>query len=1027
MYQLIRSRTTRALGAVAAALLLTAPGLVAQAGSITGRVTDAQSGQPISSAQVFIADLDLGVLTQQNGAFSLQDVPAGTQTVTVQRLGYQETSTDVTVTAGQATVQNFGIEQTALQLDEVIVTGTAGGTQRRAMGNSVERMDAAALTERATVGNMQGLLAGRTPGLRFGRLDGQVGGGSGISIRGVSSVSLGAQPLIYVDGVRVRNDATLGPNTGSSSNASALNDLNPDEIASIEVVKGPAAATLYGTEASAGVIQIITKRGEVGAPEFTFETSQGTNFMRDPAGTLGTQYACSIVTARCPQENIVAVNLYEEASDYMRRQGRFEGVEGGGAGPRDRDLFQNGYSQGYNLSVRGGSDQVRYFLSGSWNDDVGVLDYNTDTSTSLRANVTVLMTENLNLDISTGYSQGETQFATIDAEGGVWHQLVWGRPSNLPGVRSESGSGFLGFQERWPENYEETNVGREYSRFTGSMTASHTFRDWLSQRVTVGVDKAWDTDTEFIPGSANFPNAPDGALNYNRPIEQYLTFDYSASGTYQLTDAIGTTTSVGARYYARQRENVLTSGQGFATEVQRTINQADPGLVSVGFSSIENKTLGFFVQEQVSFDDRIFLTAALSGDDNSAFGSDFALQYYPNVQASWVVSQESFWNIDAINSLRVRGAWGQSGRQPSTFASQTLYSTFEGPDGNGLIPSTSGNPDIGPEVTSELDVGFDIALWDDRLSGEFSYYNTTTSDLLVNQSLAPSTGLPGSRDANLGEMTTWGWEASVNAQLIESENYLLDLNIAADYTTNEITSLGEGILPTGNFQIGWPFPNIASDYILASAELSETGRAINVMCDLGQPAASGGPDIMRGGPVGPCGDYNGPGLLMGPSYPNYTVRFGPTLTIHQDLQVFSLAEGQYGRWIASTDANYACRFYRSCLKAVERTDPLFLAGTSSFLDDRYNGRYLSDFWKLREVGVRYTLPQTLVDRVGADRASLSVSGRNLLTIWQRNDTDLSGNPIYDPEYAINSSNPAQTALWEMPGIAAFNASLRVTF
>jgi hypothetical protein len=168
---------------------------------------------------------------------------------------------------------------------------------------------------------------------------------------------------------------------------------------------------------------------------------------------------------------------------------------------------------------------------------------------------------------------------------------------------------------------------------------------------------------------------------------------------------------------------------------------------------------------------------------------------------------------------------------------------------------------------------------------------------------------------------------------------------------------------------------------------------------------------------------------MGPSYPNYSFSVSPTLTLFNDLQVFAVAEGQYGRWIASTDANYACRYYRNCLKGVERTDPFFLAGTSGAgaLDDRYNGRFAADFWRLRQIGARYNLPQDLVGRIGADRASISVSASNIWTIWQKADKDLAGNNIYDPEYSINGSNPAQTALWEMPGIAAMNAMVRIAF
>jgi TonB-dependent starch-binding outer membrane protein SusC len=1047
-----RSRLTRVLCVSAAAAVLTAPGLSAQTGSIAGRVTDAQTGQTVPAAQVFIADLDIGVLTQQNGSYILLNVPVGQRTVTVQRIGYSQVTQTVDVQAGQTAVLDFRISEQALQLDEVIVTGTAGGTARRALGNSVEVLSAAQITEQATVTNMQGLMMGRTPGLRFGRNDGQVGGGSGITIRGVSSTLLGNQPLIYVDGVRVNNDATVGPNTGLGNNASALNDLNPDDIESIEVIKGPAAATLYGTEASAGVIQIITKRGNVGAPEFEFEISQGTNFMRDPQGVLGTQYACAVAALQCPADQIREVRLYEEANDFLRGQGRFAGLEPGLPGfnvaptfsppGRSQDLFQNGPMQRYNMSVRGGVDQVRYYLGATWLDEEGIVDYNTNRQASMRANVTVLFGQNVNLDISTGYSQGKTRFATVRSEGGVWHQLTWGRPNNLPGIRADNpatpnvneslGNGYLGFQERFPDAYERTNIYRDYTRFTGSMTATHNYSDWFRHRLTFGIDRGSDTNNEFLPGNADFPAAPAGSLVYGRPIEERLTFDYSASARYRVTESFSTNTSVGAQYYTRFRENVENFGSGFPTSVQSVISQTELGQRTITFQSIENKSLGFYVQEELSWEDRIFLTAAVRADDNSAFGANFDMQYYPKLSASWVVSEEAFWNVGPISSLRLRGAWGRAGRQPDTFASQTLFGTFPGPDGNGLVPTTAGNPDIGPEVSTELEVGFDIALFDDRVSAQFSYYNTETRDMLVNQSLAPSTGLTGTRQANLGTMDTWGWEASLDTRIYESRPISFDLNVAADYTNNEIMSLGEDILPTGNFQIGWPFPNIASDYIIREAQMNAAGTNVDlstVMCDAGRPARPGGPNIMQGGPTVHCSEYQDQGLLLGPSYPNYTVRVSPTVTLYQDLQVFALAEGQYGRWIASTDAQYACGIYANCLVAVQRTDPFWLAGRlfGQYSDDRYQGRYPADFWKLRQVGVRYSLPRDVIARLGADRASISLSANNIWTMWQKTKTDLQGNPIYDPEYTTNSSNPGQLALWEMPGISSLNATLRVTF
>ncbi|MGE0158651.1 MAG: SusC/RagA family TonB-linked outer membrane protein [Gemmatimonadales bacterium] len=1065
MDRVSRTRWYLRSGALAALLLLSTQAVSAQTGTIAGRVLDAQTGGTIPAAQVFISELDIGVLTQQNGSYLLQNVPAGPRSVTVQRIGYGQVTQNVTVTAGQTAVLDFRITEQALALDEIVVTGTAGGSARRALGNSVEVASVAALTDQAPITNLQGVLAGRTPGLRFGRTDGQVGGGSPITIRGVTSTQLGSQPLIFVDGVRVNNDATVGPRSGGSAggNASAINDINPDDIESIEIIKGPSAATLYGTEASAGVIQIITKRGSVGAPQFELEVSQGTNFMRNPQERLGTQYACSITLPAsalnaCPADAIVPINFYDETNDYYHGRGRYANLPVGNPAfavaatykplARNEDMFQNGHTQRYNLTVRGGVEAVRYYVGATWNDEVGILDYNTNNQAAMRANLTFLLAENLNVDVSTGYTQGKTRFATVSGEGGAWHQLTWGRMDQIPGIREDDpattrdeslGQGFLGFQERFPDVYEKTDIWRKYTKFTGSITANHRFLDIFSQRLTFGIDRGSSVNNEFLPGGSDIPAAPRGLLDYARPLDTNITFDYGLSARYAVTESFGTNTSVGAQYYARYEDNISAVGRDFLIPSQSVADQTELATRTLDYSYEENKTLGFYVQEELSWEDRIFFTGAVRGDDNSAFGSNFDLQYYPKVSASWVISEESFWPApEMINSMRLRGAWGQSGRQPSTFAQSTLLATIVGPNGNGLIPSTSGNPDVGPEVSTEIEVGFDIALFQDRLSGAFSYYNTKTEDMLVNQSLAPSTGLLGTRQANLGSMKSWGWEASLNARVYQSDAVSFDLDLSADHTKNEVTSLGEGILPTGNFQIGWPFPNVASDHILRFAELNlDTSgnprpgsvNTATALCDGGRPAVPGGPPIMQGGPDVLCSTYNEEGILLGPAYPTYTFSVAPTLTLLQDIQIFSVIQGQYGRWVASTDAQFACGTYRSCYAAVIRTDPLFLAGNNAgpIADDRYQGRFPADFWKVRQLGVRYTLPENLIGRIGADRASLSVSANNMWVLWQKTKTDLGGNPIYDPDYSNNGNDPNATALWEMPGIASITAALRVSF
>lgn len=1024
----LRSRLVLLVSLLTAGLV-GVPALSAQeTGTITGRVTDAVTAQPLASAQVTIPELQIGVLTQQNGRFILLNVPAGTHTVTVQRIGYRDGTAAVTVVPGESVTQDFQIEEEALALDEIIVTGTPGGTQRRALGNSVARVNAAQIAEQAVVTNVQEMLAGRTPGLRFGRVDGQVGGGSGITIRGVASVSLGSQPLIYIDGVRVDNSAERGPDTGSASgNASALSDLNPEEIESIEVIKGPSAATLYGTEASAGVIQIITKRGQIGAPEFTLTTRQGAYFMPDPEGMLGTQYYCQPFddgrprSGRCPDDLIRTYNIYAHERDY-----------------NGNEVFQYGHGQGYNLSVRGGTDQVRYFLSGDWSDDQGVVAWNYDESLAGRANITVLFGDALTVDVNAGYVEGKTRYeSATPGQGGVMNDMKWARGERLNsvldalGLPDHPGQALRGFQEHTPEDHAMIESTREYNRFTGSIQLQHTVGSWLTQRLVTGLDKSWDTNTAFhplVPGNQRFSEFALGQIIKATPEVTTQTVDYGATARLRLTESIGTATSVGLQYNARLREQLETTGRGFSVPVQTTVNQTAQANLEVDYDYVENKSFGVYVQEELSLNDRLFLTAAVRADDNSTFGSDFDLVYYPKFSLAWVISEEPFWNMSFINSMRLRAAWGEAGRQPDALSGQFIYVAFPGPGGSaGLRPSQPGNPLVGPERTSEIEAGLDIALLNDRLSGEFTYFDARTRGAITDDPIAPSYGFPGTYDRNLGEIHNWGFEGSLDARVVERPEVAFDLGGSVSYIRNEVVKLG-GSLESPNFQEGHPYPAVVGTVVLW-AEPGPDGYGYNpdtALCDGG----TGRRGNLRGGEPVLCSTVPELQLLYGPSVPPWTFTLAPTLTLFSNLQLFLLAEGQYGGWFADIQTEYAHRNFNT-YKSLCKCDPIYEAAQNgAFDDERYNGRVEARFWKAREFGFRYNLPPSLLQRFGPDRASISVSARNWWTIWNGTKTDLGGGVIADPESRAQASGQTGGTLtntYAVPGIANISASLRVTF
>src|SRR5689334_16037240 len=301
-----RVRTVVSMTTCALALILSAaPRAQAQGstGSIRGIVRQTGTQAPLANAEIVVVGSRLGALSRSDGTYIIAGVPIGAQRVRVRLFGFAPNEQSVTVVAGDGATADFVLSPTAVQLDQVVVTGTAGQARRREVGNAISAVQVTETPEVKT--DASSLLQGRIAGASVELSTGSTGAGASIRLRGNTSVALSNQPLIYVDGVRTRSDEypknvpPAGSNLRSTNyNASPLNDINPDDIERIEVLKGAAATTLYGTEAAAGVIQIFTKRGSVGAPSWTFETTQGFNRERpfgfdavDPTDT--TSNTCS--------------------------------------------------------------------------------------------------------------------------------------------------------------------------------------------------------------------------------------------------------------------------------------------------------------------------------------------------------------------------------------------------------------------------------------------------------------------------------------------------------------------------------------------------------------------------------------------------------------------------------------------------------------------------------------------------------------------------------------------------------------
>ena len=346
--------------------------LLRRVGSVSGTVTDARSAQPLAGTTVLVVGTTLSASTDNQGRYRLAGVPAGSQILLARRIGYAGVRLSVVVHDDQAATADFKLEPAAFSLEDIVITGTAGGEQRRTLGNSVAVIDAATALERSAAPSLTALLSSRTPGAIITPGSGRIGAGPTIQIRGRSTLSLSSEPIVYIDGVRVNNASGQGINganassfgaQGSSSLTSRLDDINPDDIESIEVIRGPAAATIYGTEAANGVIQILTKKGRSGATSWSLTTEQGLTRFQNAANRIPTNYF------KDAGGNVVAWNGYQQEVDS------------------GRPFFKNGHTQSYNLSVSGGRDALTYYVSGSYDDQEGIEPNNSGKAFSGRANL----------------------------------------------------------------------------------------------------------------------------------------------------------------------------------------------------------------------------------------------------------------------------------------------------------------------------------------------------------------------------------------------------------------------------------------------------------------------------------------------------------------------------------------------------------------------------------------------------------------------------------------------------------------
>ncbi len=1059
-------------------------------GTVRGRVADEVSRRPLNAVQVYVPGTDLGTLTDEDGQFQL-NLAAGNYTIRVRRVGYSTTSQSVTIGAGQVAELNFAMAQNVIVLDEVVVTGAGAATEKKRLGNTIASIKTSELENAPTL-NFSELISAREPGVVVSPSGGLAGEGARIRIRGVASLSQNNEPIVYVDGIRVDRGGGFGSPlmfVGGGGAPSRLDDINPESIDRVEVLKGAAAATLYGTEASNGVIQIFTKKGARGAPQFDFTVEQGlasvnqgryktnTGFARDDA----TQTTANFLTA-------------SELSQFWGFQIQpFQIFEVDYFDP----VLETGWVQSYSSSVSGGTSGLTYFVSGRFarengpitGKEVGGIADDINKKVQGTANLEVVPSDKLKIRFT-------TQFSDLQHQTPENNNNIYGFMPSVMDAKPERATCKTSFGQGTPNgdgtcspvgNPEGATFAttRETAQVLVSQSARHYLASLQTQYspvselildATIGVDVTSVKDAEFFPFAWNVDLLSGARVAGRRDIadrrRREITLETKLQWDRRFGDKISSTFVAGGQGFISKNETDYGRGESFP----------GPGLEVVGAGAqqiageniLEVVNAGAFAQEQIGYNNVVFLTVGGRYDRNSAFGESTSGTFYPKVSVSIVPSDLSTWNSRTFSTMRVRGALGQSGLQPGAFDKFTTFSAAASSLGPGLVADNLGNQDLKPEKSTEWEVGAEFGLFDDRLGIDFTYWDRATRDALYARQFATSGGFVNPQVVNIGRLDANGLEVAANALVYNQPNVTIRMFANASYLKETVTDLGgappikvggsyiryrnwirEGYAPGAFFgaklapfaQGFTPFDVTGPGGIPDGQPDSEAELLAFFAVPRSLDAISGSSAILL---------EDGLESHLGKPTPDWQGSFGTNISLMGNLEIASTFEYKAGDfWVhnltdafRSTHPNIGRNFRKATEVELALVNPAStpeqrLAAAMTFATELkhlsprsgLNAIEKGDYLRWRELSLTYRLPRAWVQRkLGVRYVTLNAAVRNL-ALWtgysgidpETNLISRGGDPGSAGETTLDQNFADGIDAWGVPLPRRFTFSLRFGF
>jgi TonB-linked SusC/RagA family outer membrane protein len=997
----------------------------AQGSTISGRVTAAGTDEPLSGTRVMLVGTAVATATGGDGRYVLRNVPSGAVEVRVIRVGYTEMKKAATVVAGQTVSLDFVMTQAVLQLSEIVTTAT--GQQRRVeLGNAVSTLgDVDQKVNTTPVNSLSDLLVAKSPGVIV-LTGGPTGSAPVVRIRGLGSLAttgsgISNAPIYIIDGVRM-NAGTIDMQTGGTQ-GSMLSSMDPNEIEDIEIVKGPSAATLYGTDAANGVIVITTKKGRAGPTRWSWYGEAGniddratypTEYALWSHNATGTPQRCSLVgwsQGACTPDSLTSFSVDMNPATTV---------------------IHLGHRNALGMNLNGGLDQVRFFMSGDLQNEIGpmqmpafaqksLLDMGTPLrdewihpmafqSYNLRTNVSATVNPQLDVVVNAGYSNTNQRLPDLDNS--IFDVPLFSAVAN-PGFNhdglgySETGTlgeflnGYGSFSPA--QAFQHTH---EYGtqRFIGSTNASWRPFAWMSNIGTAGIDLAdgvLNSTCRFNECTDNGTNRLGRLTNTQNNLRN-VSAKLTSNSNWQARSNMTVTTTFGGDYTNLEQDGVSVTG-----------SQLPPGAQTIGSAAIVtanntlqtvSKTLGLYAQEQVAVNDRLFMTAAARTDQNNAFGTNFQRVVYPKVSLSWIMSDERFFpKFDWLNQFRLRSAYGASGVSPGgtvglrTFSASTNNTnqtpgSATGSNIPGLVASALGNPNLKPERSAELEAGFEADVLNRRAHASLTYYSKKTRDALISQQIASSSGASAlSVLMNLGSVANSGLELEVNSQLIDRRLFAWDVNVAASHNSNKVLSLGTDAS-------GKPNPTIG-----VGSSRDSVGLPVNAVFSRPYTYSDANSDgIITPNEVTIDPNYH----YVGYSSPRdlFSVTNGFDL-FNRKLRLTVLTDYKGGFVLLNAFYSFHstnAMWYANQVKSTPLWDQARTVAQSNAKNPRTDWGYRESgqYWKLRELSAAWTLPNAVTSGIRAHDSQLVFSARNLHT-W----TGFTG---FDPEANYNTTDTQTT-------------------